>query len=394
MPYATPELRDEDLRVLALIDELREQLRHRVLEPNRWGGGLRRVSFARAVQASNSIEGYNATLDDVVAAVDGDDLLDADTETSLAIEGYRDAMTYVLQLTQDDGARVDETLLKSLHFMMLRYDLSKHPGRWRPGPIFVRREPDGEIVYEGPEAEFVPGLITGMLRELDSSEAPVMIRAAMAHLNLVMIHPFKDGNGRMARCLQTLVLAREQVVAPVFSSIEEYLGRNTQAYYDVLAEDGQGAWHPERSALPWIRFSLTAHYRQAKTFLRRIQEYERLWIVAARRAEELGLNERVVGGLMDGAVGLRLRNSSYRATVQVASGEEITDLTATRDLKQIVEAGLLEPVGERRGRYYVASPELRAMWAEIKNQRPPRFADDPYTLLSVEAALDEAMADR
>jgi Fic family protein len=50
----------------------------------------------------------------------------------------------------------------------------------------------------------------------------------MAHLNLVMIHPFRDGNGRMARCLQSVVLAREGVLSPVFMSVEEYLGRNTQ----------------------------------------------------------------------------------------------------------------------------------------------------------------------
>ncbi len=43
-------------------------------------------------------------------------------------------------------------------------------------------------------------------------------------LNLVLIHPFRDGNGRMARCLQTLVLAREGMVSPIFASIEEYLG--------------------------------------------------------------------------------------------------------------------------------------------------------------------------
>lgn len=68
----------------------------------------------------------------------------------------------------------------------------------------------------------------------------------MAHLNLVMIHPFSDGNGRMARCLQTLVLAREGILEPEFSSIEEYLGRNTQDYYSVLAETSEGSWHPKK----------------------------------------------------------------------------------------------------------------------------------------------------
>jgi len=57
-------------------------------------------------------------------------------------------------------------------------------------------------------------------------------------------------------------------VAPVFSSIEEYLGRNTQDYYNVLADVGQGSWNPENDARPWVRFCLTAHYRQARTHLR------------------------------------------------------------------------------------------------------------------------------
>lgn len=63
----------------------------------------------------------------------------------------------------------------------------------------------------------------------------------MAHLNLVMIHPFRDGNGRMARALQTLVLALDEVLEPTFSSIEEWLGSNTADYYLVLAATGRGA---------------------------------------------------------------------------------------------------------------------------------------------------------
>ena len=67
-----------------------------------------------------------------------------------------------------------------------------------------------------------------------------MVRGAMAHLNLTMINPFKDGNGRISRALQTLVLAREGILHPVFCSIEEWLGRVTAEYYAVLAEVGQG----------------------------------------------------------------------------------------------------------------------------------------------------------
>ncbi len=187
-------------------------------------------------------------------------------------------MTYVLQLASDPHFRYHEGFLRGLHFMMISYDLTKNPGRWRPGPIYVRDDRKGEVVYEGPDSDLVPELMQDLSLELNLSEtAPVMVRAAMAHLNLVMIHPFSDGNGRMGRCLQTLVLAREGILESEFSSIEEYLGRNTQEYYDVLAAVGKGAWSPRNDARQWLDFSITAHHIKAVTLLRRTKETERVW---------------------------------------------------------------------------------------------------------------------
>jgi Fic family protein len=110
--------------------------------------------------------------------------------------------------------------------MMLSHDLDKSPGQYRRGEIFVHDDERNVIVYEGPDYKLVPELM-GELVASGAEQCPVFVRAAMAHLNLVMIHPFRDGNGRMVRALQTLVLAREQILAPEFSSIEEWLGRNT-----------------------------------------------------------------------------------------------------------------------------------------------------------------------
>lgn len=376
--YLSPELDVVETEVLALIDGLRSDLHHRVAGPRRWSGSLRKMTFARAVQGSNSIEGYNASLDDVAAAVEGEPTLDATAETQLALAGYRDAMTYVLQVAKDDAAVIDEGMIKALHFMMLKHDIAKSPGRWRPGYIGVRSEASGEVVYEAPDADAVPELVTSMLRQLEEDQAPALIRAAMAHLNLVMIHPFRDGNGRMARCIQTLVLARDRVVAPVFSSVEEYLGRNTQAYYDVLAEVGKGAWHPFNNARPWVRFMLTAHYRQAKTHLRRIEEIERIYGGCLDLAAERDLPDRCAGGLADVASGLRLRRNSYLTAVQSSTGDEISELTATRDLQAMVKSGLLTPRGETRGRFYVAGPPLSEMRDRVRRSRPPREDYDPF----------------
>jgi Fic family protein len=372
MLYSTETLPDRHLGVVERIDQLRQKLRYLLQnKPRRWSGLLRRSTFARAIQGSNSIEGYHVTVDDAVAAVEGEEPLDERTEAWKAVTGYRNAMSYVLQLADDPYYQHNEGTLRGLHYMMIGYDLAKHPGRWRPGSIYVRRDPENEVVYEGPSVELVPGLMQELVSSLNArSTLPVMARAALAHLNLVMIHPFSDGNGRMARALQTFVLAREQILDPTFSSIEEYLGRNTQAYYDVLAEVGQGAWHPERDPLPFVTFCLTAHYRQAETLLRRDEELERLWSLVEKEVARLKLPERSIMALSDAALGYRVRNATYRGVASVS------EQVASRDLQKMVDAGLLIPQGERRGRHYLAGEWLvRARNAT----RAKKVTTNPFT---------------
>jgi Fic family protein len=372
MIFQTPNLPNQYTDVIARIDALRGELKYLLqFQPRRWMGLLRRSTYAKAIQASNSIEGYNVTIEDAVAAVEGEEPLDEKTEAWAAVNGYRQAVTYILQLGGDKHYVHNEGTLRSLHFMMVSYDISKNPGRWRPGSIYVRSEPSGDIVYEGPDADLVPNLIAELVASLNvGDQSSPILRAAMAHLNLVMIHPFSDGNGRMGRALQSLVLAREGILDPTFSSIEEYLGRNTQDYYNVLAETGRGAWHPENDALAWIRFCLVAHYRQAETLLRRTKMLERMWNFVEAEVERRGLNPRVIYALADAASGFRVRNSSYRTIA------EVSEQVASRDLHMLCDEALLVPIGERRGRHYVASKFLR----DIKKQAyEVKVTTDPFT---------------
>lgn len=376
MLFKTPSLTVEEKEVLAEVENLRENLRYVIRLSPRWTGLLRRTAFARAIQGSNTIEGYDVTVEDAIAAVEGEEPLDAESESWAAVMGYRNAMSYVLQLCDDPHFSYSAALLRSLHYMMLHYDLSKNPGKWRPGPIYVRNEGKQEVVYEAPDAADVPKLMEELVESLNQkNDTNVLVRAAMAHLDLDMIHPFSDGNGRMARCLQTLVLARDGILEPQFCSIEEYLGRNTQAYYDVLAEVGAGRWHPERDARPWVRFCLTAHYRQAKTLLRRTRETERLWNTLELELKHRKLPDRTIMALFDAAVGFRVRNTSYR------SAAEISHNLASRDLKLLADHGLLVPRGERRGRDYIASDLIKKIRAETREARTGM--EDPFNKVEV-----------
>ncbi len=381
--FRTPELTDHELEVIARIGQVRQALRYTLTEQRRWVGLLRRVTLGRAIRGSNSIEGYNVSLDDAVAAAGGEGPIDAADEAWTAVVAYRDAMTYVLQIADDPHFTYDEALIRALHYMMLKYDLSRSPGRWRPGAIHVEDERTKQIVYTGPDAYLLPELMHEFVSSLrdEDSEVPAMIRAAMAHLNLVMINPFRDGNGRMSRCIQTLVLAREGILSAPFVSIEEYLGAgsNTDDYYRVLAEVGNGTWQPQRDARPWIRFVLTAHYRQAKTMVRRAEEAERRWELMTATVLSRGLPERCVPVLFNASMGFRLRNASYRELA------DVNEAAAGRDLTRLVEAGLLAPFGEKRGRFYRATPELAALDKRIRQVRRP--IEDPFLTTPIPQTL-------
>ncbi|MEV0289227.1 Fic family protein [Kribbella sp. NPDC050820] len=369
--FSTPQPDLEDQQVLEQIHAFRSELAEVLRMPRRCVGGLRRSMLARAIQGSNSIEGYDVELDDAAAALDDEEALSADQRTFAEIRGYRQALGYVLAMAKDTDFRLDVSAVRGMHFMMLSHDLSKSPGSYRQGVVYVHDEVMGENVYEGPSAEQVPGLVAELMEVLagDGGVDP-LVHAAMAHLNLVMIHPFRDGNGRMARALQTLVLSRGGIGEPAFSSIEEWLGGNTEDYYRVLAATGAGSWHPERSAELWVKFNLRAHHIQAQTVRRRYREAGKLWLAFDQLIEQFGLADRVADELFDASLGFRIRRSTY------VRRAEIEQRTATRDLARLTELNLLRPVGETKGRHYVMGERLAVLVQDVLSTRERLV--DPY----------------
>lgn len=382
MIFDYPKLENIDHDVLALIREQRRMLKFQVGQnPLRWNGFLRKNTFARALQGSNSIEGINANLDEAVAIIDDERPESLEEETIRALEGYRQAMTYIIRVHDDPYTSVDAQFIRSLHYMMINYDMTKLPGQWRPGSVYVVHEPTGDTVYEGPPAEEVPPLMAELVAQIHSANdvSSSTVLGAMAHLNLAMIHPFKDGNGRMARALQTLVISQNGVSSPTFCSIEEWLGRNTPTYYGILTEIGKGSWQPKNSALPWVRFCLRAHYQQAATLMKRNTQIGRVWNEITHISKMHGLHDRMEGTLLDAAFGYRVRNHRYREE------NSISDVVATRDLRRLCEAGLLRPVGEKRGRYYVADEPLLLLASRTRDERK---AGDPYEMVEKTQQLE------
>ena len=380
MLHTIPDIAADDAAVLGAVDDIRRSLRHALARPRRWRGTLRRQAQARAVRGSNSIEGITITEDQALAIVGNEEDQVSVDSTWLAVKGYSDAMTY-LQVLAERSAALSEADLLALHFMVQGHELTRNPGRYRPGEVFVHDDDARRTVYTGPDADAVPQLMSeyvAALSELAASDLHPMIQGAMAHLNLVMIHPFSDGNGRMSRIVQSFMLYREQFSETPFVSIEEYLGRNTTAYYNVLTRTGHGSWSPERSATEWIEFVLTAHYRQARTVQGRLWSADRV----AEQVDDIieaGLApERAAPALELTFSGWSLRNATYRELT------DVTPTTASRDLSALVAAGILQRHGAKKGARYSPADTYRTWLTELRDQTKASFdaGADPYRLAS------------
>lgn len=140
-------------------------------------------------------------------------------------------------------------------------------------------------------------------------------------------------------------------------------GRNTYAYNDALGEVGGTNWQPDNDTSRWIRFCLSAHHQQAQLVRQRLDQAAHLWELLDTWVRRNGLPERVVSALHLAATGGRVRRAPYRRD------ENLTDDQATRDLRALVRAGMLEQHGETRGRFYLASPRRRSATSP-----PPRCA--------------------
>ena len=354
MLYETP-TPDSGLKDrLARLDALRGELGRAAGRPARWLGPLRRSIQANSIESSTSIEGYSIAPEDASALVANPNLANPEEENEMAVACYARAMDRVGVLAVDPAFRWLDRVVLDLHFDVCHFQPDKSPGLWRTGPIGVTGR-DGSLEFQGPDADEVPGLMAEVVEWLQGGDldSPVVVRAAMAHLHVTSVHPFRDGNGRVARIVQSLVLAREGLLSPEFSSIEEYLGEHTPAYYSGLREVQDGGYRPERDASSWVAFCVDAHIEQAQRRLRQLKSAADRWERLEAMAQHRGWPERLV---------IALEQSLFGGTDRARYREEadVSMPTASADFRRLLDAGLVNQTGRGRTTRYRASETLRS----------------------------------
>jgi Fic family protein len=307
---------------------------------------------------SSQIEGTQSSLSDLLLfeneAAPGVPLDDVE-ETS----NYIRAMTHGLRRIESGELPLSNRLLREAHELLMSgvRGGDKAPGEFRRSQNWLGGTRPGNARFVPPPApEVVPAMsdLEKFLHD-DPEPTPLLIKAALAHVQFETIHPFLDGNGRVGRLLITLLLCSEKVLQQPLLYLSLYFKQHRDAYYDHLQRvRTEGAWED------WLAFFLEGVITVAGSATDTARRIRRL--VEADR--------EVIHGFGRGAASaLRVHELAGRRVVLTASRTSaelgLSVPTVNAAFTRLEEAGILrEATGRRRGRVFVYVAYLDLLQAE------------------------------
>jgi Fic family protein len=212
-------------------------------------------------------------------------------------------------------------------------------GGWRKderGPMQVVSGPLGRerVHYEAPKAKLLTGEMRRFLNWFNAYDGTdLILRAGIAHLWFVTIHPFDDGNGRIARAISDMALARSDKTSQRFYSMSSQIRRERNTYYDMLEMTQKGGLDITEW-LDWFLGCLARSFHNADRMLATVLTKAAFW----ERHRETPLNDRqrlVLNRLLDGFEG-KLTSSKWAKIAKCSQD------TAGRDIDNLIKRGVLK----------------------------------------------------
>lgn len=341
------------------LDQWRLRIDYRGPLPRRWAGRLRKDLEAEAVAASTRMEGVPVTVDEVRRILAGDSPPEVRQEDRELVEGYREAMSFVLRRADDPSFRWTRELVVALHDRVLAGRHSEGAGRLRTErPAFIVNQLTGKQVFLPPPGEEVPTYVDQLCARMEGGHQHPAMAAAWAHVALAAVHPFRDGNGRTARVSASLAMYRGDFKRPEFTSLEEWWGRHLHDYYAAFECLGE-SFDPKVDVTPFLKAHIEAQLHQVRSLDARESVERQIWTALEELAEESNLEPRLSNALWDTFFGRQVTAGYYRSI------SDISPATATKDLSAAVSARLLKAEGHRRARRYLAHDSLFERVGEV-----------------------------
>ena len=289
---------------------------------------------------SSRIEGSRATLESLMSFQRMNHPPSLSTDDEREVLNYRKALGVGMEVVGSEG--LDVSTLCRLHQVLLESvrGREKKPGSLRNGQVWIGlpgRSMD-LASYVAPPSEAVPELLEGLFEFAEKASLDPLLQVALFHVQFEMIHPFRDGNGRLGRMLLPLILHRKGALAGPNLYLSGYLNTHREEYFGRLRHvSDEGDWHG------WIRFFLEAVLSQALAEIERAEQSQKLYGDLSDSVEKIG-RERGISLL-----GFLFRKPWF--TLPELSAETgIPATTARRMIADMVSEGIIEVMVEAAGR--------------------------------------------
>ncbi|MBI2613424.1 MAG: Fic family protein [Candidatus Levybacteria bacterium] len=331
------------LKNIGIIEASKEVIDHAPLLPY-YERQFREDALIRTVHYGTHIEGNELNLTQAEKVLAGQDVVARERDIQEVIN-YRKTMDFI----NDKGLMINDELIKKLHRITINKILPPEKcGEYRKTQVVIKNNQTGQVSFRPPEADLVAEQVKDLLAFISAKQNqdihPVL-ESGIVHYELVRIHPFTDGNGRVARALSTLILFMQGYDIRKFFSLEEYFDRNASNYYTAL----QSVAKENGDLTKWLEYFTEGLAIELSKIKEKVEKIS----VDGKLREKLGgkpllLSDRQLRIIEYIQKTGFLQNQAFEELFPMVSEDTILN-----ELKVLVKNGIIKKQGVTKGAKYI-----------------------------------------
>lgn len=314
-----------------------------------WEAKFKDDAEVRAVHYGTHVEGNELNLEQVKQVMEGKQIVGRDRDIKEVIN-YRKVLDYLEKLGDESGRGLyTEEKLRELHKLTVAGLVPEDQvGKYRNVQVVLRDVLTGEIIHRPALSSDVPYLMKDFFDWLNSANARDMhpvVKAGIVHYEIVHIHPFTEGNGRVSRALATLVMLSEGCDIRKLFSLEEYYDKDVASYYYALKTADQ---NPDHDLTQWLEYFTNG---VAIEFTRVKEQVQHLSVdlkLKAAAGGQIFLNPRQIKIVEHIENVGYLSNQEYKSLLPMVSED-----TVLRDLKDLMVKKIIKKKGKTKAARYM-----------------------------------------
>lgn len=336
------------LKFIGIIEGAREVITNAPLVPA-WEKKFQEDAIVRQVHHGTHLEGNALNISEAAQVVAGNDVIGRPRDIQEVIN-YRNVIDFIGHLSRksDEKLEIDIDLVLKLHKLTTDRMLpDEKVGKFRINQVVIKNSQTGEVSFRPPPGIEVPILMDNFLDWLDNhtTEVHPVLASGIAQYELVRIHPFVDGNGRVARSIATLVLYQKGYDIRRFFSMEEYYDKNAIEYYKAL----QSIPLRDGDLTVWLEYFTEGLAIELTRIKERIQKLSAdIHLKEKLGGKQIYLTERQI------KIVEHLQNIGYLQNKMFPQMfPMISEDTMLREIADLIEKGILVKKGKTKGARYV-----------------------------------------